>query len=308
MTAEIHALSGAYALDALSEAERAEFDQHLATCAACRDEVDSLRATAARLAETSATPPSPSVRDAVLSGITQIRPLPPKTVSTSSTGDGPGPLPPTPTPVEPVETSATGDGPGPLPPSPTPLEPVETSATGDGPGPLPPSPTPVEPVETSSERTGVVVPLRRRWISGLVAAAAVVATLGAGAVVWHPWEETSQVSATDRVVSAPDATRTTKKVGHADVTLVRSASLGQAVVLTDDLALPPPGLVYELWLQNEAGQLVPAGLLPLTTSQEFLLSGDAGSATAAGITLEPEGGSDQPTTTPLALFPFVAAT
>jgi len=269
MTAEIHALSGAYALDALSEAERAEFEQHLATCAACRDEVDSLRATAARLAETSATPPSPSVRDAVLSGITQIRPLPP---------------------------------------SPTPVEPVETSATGDGPGPLPPSPTPVEPVETSSERTGVVVPLRRRWISGLVAAAAVVATLGAGAVVWHPWEETSQVSATDRVVSAPDATRTTKKVGHADVTLVRSASLGQAVVLTDDLALPPPGLVYELWLQNEAGQLVPAGLLPLTTSQEFLLSGDAGSATAAGITLEPEGGSDQPTTTPLALFPFVAAT
>jgi len=239
MTAEIHALSGAYVVDALSEAERAEFEKHLATCAACRDEVDSLRATAALLAETSATPPSPSVRDAVLSGIKQIRPLPP---------------------------------------------------------------------ETDDDRSGVVVPLRRRWVTALVAAAAVVATVGAGAVVWHPWEETSQVSATDRVVSAPDATRTTRKVGRADVTLVRSASLGQAVVLTDDLALPPPGRVYELWLQNEAGQLVPAGLLPLTASQEFLLSGDAGSATAAGITLEPEGGSAHPTTTPLALFPFVAAT
>jgi anti-sigma-K factor RskA len=240
MSAEIHALSGAYAVDAVSAEERAEFEQHLATCAPCRDEVDSLRATAARLGDTLAAPPSGSapsawVRDAVLAGIAEIRPLPP---------------------------------------------------VGE----------PGQP--------GNVVPLRRRWLTQLVAAAAVVAALGAGAVVWHPWEETSQISLTDQVLAAPDATRHTATVDGADVTLVRSASLGQAVVLSSDLGLPPEGKVYELWLQNPAGDMVPAGLLPRDPSQKYLLSGDARSATAAGITLEPAGGSEAPTTEPLALFTF----
>lgn len=237
MSTEIHALSGAYAVDALSAEERAEFELHLATCTPCRDEVDSLRATAAMLGDTMAAPPSGSapsawVRDAVLAGIAEIRPLPPV----------------------------------------------------------------VEP--------GRVVPLPRRWLTLLVAAAAVVAALGAGAVVWHPWDESSQSSLTDQVLAAPDATRHTVKVDGADVTLVRSASLGQAVVLSSDLGLPPEGKVYELWLQNPAGDFVPAGLLPRDSSQKYLLSGDARSAKAAGITIEPAGGSDAPTTVPLALFPF----
>jgi anti-sigma-K factor RskA len=75
---EIHALSGAYAVDALDGDERAQFEQHLAECAECRSEVDSLREAAALLAETTTTPPPAGLRDKVLSGITTVRPLPPE--------------------------------------------------------------------------------------------------------------------------------------------------------------------------------------------------------------------------------------
>ena len=77
---DIHALSGAYAVDALDDIERAQFEQHLAACADCRAEVASLRETAALLAETARTTPPAALRDAVLAGITQIRPLPPRPV------------------------------------------------------------------------------------------------------------------------------------------------------------------------------------------------------------------------------------
>ena len=43
---DIHALSGAYAVDALDDIERARFERHLAECADCRAEVASLREAA----------------------------------------------------------------------------------------------------------------------------------------------------------------------------------------------------------------------------------------------------------------------
>jgi anti-sigma-K factor RskA len=74
---EIHALSGAYAVDALDDDERAQFEEHLAGCPACRSEVDSLREAAALLAETTVTVPSTELRDRVLAGVAGTRPLPP---------------------------------------------------------------------------------------------------------------------------------------------------------------------------------------------------------------------------------------
>ena len=47
--ADIHALSGAYAVDAVDDIERAEFERHLATCADCREEVAGFRSTAIQL-------------------------------------------------------------------------------------------------------------------------------------------------------------------------------------------------------------------------------------------------------------------
>jgi hypothetical protein len=48
--------------------------------------------------------------------------------------------------------------------------------------------------------------------------------------------------------------------------------------------------------------MVPAGLMPPKPDQTFLLEGDASDAMAAGITVEPAGGSPEPTTSPIALF------
>ena len=36
MSDDLHSLSGAYALDALDDDERADFEEHLARCATCR--------------------------------------------------------------------------------------------------------------------------------------------------------------------------------------------------------------------------------------------------------------------------------
>lgn len=73
---DLHALSGAYAVDALDTDEQARFEAHLAVCADCREEVASLQEAAALLGTDPVEPPS-SVRDSVLAGIASIRPLPP---------------------------------------------------------------------------------------------------------------------------------------------------------------------------------------------------------------------------------------
>ena len=77
MTDDIHALSGAYAVDALDDIERAQFERHLAACPACQNEVASLREASALLAETTVAAPSAQLRDRVLACITTVRPLPP---------------------------------------------------------------------------------------------------------------------------------------------------------------------------------------------------------------------------------------
>lgn len=46
---EMHTLAGAFAVNALSEHERARFQRHIEECESCAQEVRELRATAARL-------------------------------------------------------------------------------------------------------------------------------------------------------------------------------------------------------------------------------------------------------------------
>lgn len=81
---DIHALSGAYAVDALDHRERAEFERHLQGCPICRAEVESLREAAALLPETTATAPPPALRDRVLADAAAVRPLPPEVAPVTS--------------------------------------------------------------------------------------------------------------------------------------------------------------------------------------------------------------------------------
>lgn len=78
MTAELHTLTGAYALDAVSDVDRAEFERHLGECAACRQEVAELRATGARLGAAAAVDPPPQLKLLVLADVARTRQLPPK--------------------------------------------------------------------------------------------------------------------------------------------------------------------------------------------------------------------------------------
>ncbi len=70
---DIHALAGAYALDAVDDLERAAFDRHLADCDACAVEVAELREAASRLADPTWSVPPPALRDAVMSSIARTR-------------------------------------------------------------------------------------------------------------------------------------------------------------------------------------------------------------------------------------------
>ncbi|GAA1803412.1 anti-sigma factor [Actinomadura chokoriensis] len=79
MTDDPHALAGAYALDAIDDAEeRRLFEAHLAGCETCATELGEFRATTARLGMAVAEAPPPRVRDRVLAGIRDVRQLPPE--------------------------------------------------------------------------------------------------------------------------------------------------------------------------------------------------------------------------------------
>jgi anti-sigma-K factor RskA len=84
---DIHSLSGAYALDAVDDLERAAFERHLRECEACALEVSELRETVSRLADTAAVEPPPSLRASVLQAVSQTSQAPPGRPSRSqSTG------------------------------------------------------------------------------------------------------------------------------------------------------------------------------------------------------------------------------
>jgi anti-sigma factor RsiW len=72
-----HVLTGSYALDALPDPERVEFERHLQHCPSCEAEVRGLRATAARLAMAQALQPPPGMEQRVLAAAYRTRQLPP---------------------------------------------------------------------------------------------------------------------------------------------------------------------------------------------------------------------------------------
>lgn len=157
---------------------------------------------------------------------------------------------------------------------------------------------------------------RRRWLPGLagppllLAAAVITVLLAAGAALWQPWggdTDGGLPTAAERVLTAEDARRTMVELPEgAKATVVLSRSEGRAVLVTDGLEPAPEGRVYELWLQTPAGSLRPAGLLPDRPDATVLLEGDASKATGFGITIEPDGGSEKPTTDPIAFVTLTA--
>jgi len=82
---DLHALAGAYALNALDGAERDRFERHLRGCRACQDEVRGFAATAAALAMATAAEPPPGLKQRVLAAAAAARQSAPA-VAAAATG------------------------------------------------------------------------------------------------------------------------------------------------------------------------------------------------------------------------------
>lgn len=80
--ADLHTLTGAYAVGALEEREARDFRRHLARCEACDAEVRELRETAARLALAVAEVPPAGMRGRVMAALPAVRQLPPEPSAT----------------------------------------------------------------------------------------------------------------------------------------------------------------------------------------------------------------------------------
>ena len=74
---DIHQLAAAYALDAVDERERAEFEAHYPTCAICRPEVAGFRETLSQVAASVAVDPPASLKTNVMTEIGTTRQLSP---------------------------------------------------------------------------------------------------------------------------------------------------------------------------------------------------------------------------------------
>lgn len=66
MTVDLHSLIGPYALGALDEDERDDFESHLGSCATCAEELDGFVATTVRLGEAVSQEPPAALRASIL--------------------------------------------------------------------------------------------------------------------------------------------------------------------------------------------------------------------------------------------------
>ncbi|RKR75398.1 anti-sigma factor [Frondihabitans australicus] len=283
---EIDAMSAAYALNALTDPERTLFEERLHDNPDLQREVAELNETALLLGR--AVPPvtpSAGLRSSILDLLDSTPQLPALTL------------------VPPVADRAQDAA----------VLPPETSPRATG-------PAVVTVGEVASGELLRPTPLaHQRWFlrpAALLAGAAAAAALffGGGAILnqHQPAPVVSQIagptanSSTDasRILAASDVQHASAKIAAGGTaTVYWSAALGQSAVVLDGVATLPTSKTYQLWYIN--GAVIKSAGLVSTKSGTLtqVLKGDLTSGATVGITVEPKGGSKQPTTTPIAAIP-----
>ncbi|MCJ1714550.1 anti-sigma factor domain-containing protein [Curtobacterium sp. VKM Ac-2922] len=274
-------LTGSWATDALSEDERREFEAALAESPDLRAEADSLAETARALAYAVESVAPPASLKASLMAAIQTTPQAPAAPAAPARHVA--------EPSEPVQEA--------------PLASVTSVTSGGG---------------------AASAAARRRWFQrpaaflGAVAAVGVVCVsigLGAGGALFGtgsgPGPSTSQAaSGLDQIYAAPDFARKSASVsGGGKATVVWSDQLGKSAVILDGVKAAPKDKTYELWYIGSGGTIESAGLMNDVDGgvRSAVLSGSKSSGATIGITVEPAGGSKQPTTTPIVAVPTGSA-
>lgn len=138
---------------------------------------------------------------------------------------------------------------------------------------------------------------RRRWsvpggqrvaLAGLAAAVAVL-------LVWNVYLQTSRPAGEGDVVA-----RAFTGPASAQVRLMYMPDVKMMAVVLADLAPPPPDHVYQVWAMRD-GTPTAVGLVTEDDLRRrvVVFSGDMTGVQAVAITVEPAGGSPQPTTAPV---------
>lgn len=274
-------MTGSHALDALTDDERAAVERALEDSAELRVEADSLRETALALAfAVSPVEPPASLKSSLMAKIATTPQLPA---------------------VDRTETTA-----------PEPVQEARPTSVPDV--------TSVTDLGSGSGRAASTA--RARWFqrpSALlsVAAAGAVVFLGVGLGVGNALDggggqgpaTTQAASGLDQIYASPDFQRSTAKVkGGGTATVVWSGQLGRSAVILDGVDAAPEDKTYELWYigsQESGGTITAAGLMNDVDGgvRSAVLHGTMGAGDTIGITVEPRGGSDQPTSEPVVAVP-----
>ena len=145
-------------------------------------------------------------------------------------------------------------------------------------------------------------PRIKRWQTTVLAAAAAL-VIGLGALgVGMALRPAPSPSTAEQVFAAPDVRTVSGEIptgGTATVVFSREKNAG--VLVMNNVAPPQPGTVYQMWLIDDkgpesAGTMDAKAVAPSTTA----VLPDLGDSQTLAFTVEPPGGSAQPTSPPFA--------
>jgi anti-sigma-K factor RskA len=272
---DLHVLTGSYALDALTNSEREDFERHLHHCPSCEAEVRGLRETAARLAVAKSSRPPARMESAVLAATYRTRQLPPLPGARAARK------------LQRVPSSRLLAG-------------LQGSGRRESGLHLP---APGGNTQRSNHRRWTQMPR----LVGAVAAASVAVAVGLGITQISTQHQLDTVQASNaaitRVVQAPDARIEKKATDGGTVTVVFSSQRDAAVITTSKLTSLPSGRVYQLWVMSSAGARS-AGLVSQPDQASQVLAAGVRAGDKIGMTVEPAGGTSKPTTTPVLVVPL----
>ncbi|WP_042939651.1 anti-sigma factor [Rhodococcus sp. AW25M09] len=132
--------------------------------------------------------------------------------------------------------------------------------------------------------------------SMMSAAAAVIVAVGGVVVVTQTMGNDAQPSQAEQIVAAADARQATADFpGGGTATVSYSLSRDAVVVSLDGVAQPPAGRAYQMWFVDGSPRSAGVMTEDQITSESGTVVDGLGSATNFAFSLEPAGGSPQPT-------------